>query len=165
MTYVFTDKIVYCNNKRQMNKFRNQQDERKITFNKNSDEVGCVEIYVNFMSNFDKFVEYMFRKLGKDIIPCIGTKCDNFEELKKMNVSIPEKHKKMWEEKDKSDYKLIELLNRYDIYYMYGQDEDSKLDKLYKECMEEKISEYRGKEENNNKQFLRYYICIIRKFP
>jgi hypothetical protein len=43
-----------------------------------------------------------------------------------------------------NDYKLIELLNRNDVYYIYGHDEDNELDKLYKECIEEKISEYRG---------------------
>jgi hypothetical protein len=37
----------------------------------------------------------MLRKLGKDIISCIGIKCDSFEELKKMNVMIPKVHEKM----------------------------------------------------------------------
>jgi hypothetical protein len=43
-----------------------------------------------------------------------------------------------------NDYKLIELLSNYDIYYIYGHNNDNKLDKLYKESIEEKISEYRG---------------------
>jgi hypothetical protein len=75
---------------------------------------------------------------------------------------IPEIYEKMWEEEDRrgrkgvvyanvSDYKLIELLEKYDIYYIYGHDEDSEIDQMYKESMEEKINEYRGIEENNNK--------------
>jgi hypothetical protein len=50
-----------------------------------------------------------------------------------------------------SNYKLIELLDKYDIYYIYGHDEDSEIDQMYKESMEEKINEYRGIEQNNNK--------------
>jgi hypothetical protein len=101
MTYVFIDKIVYYNNKKLINKFIDVQDETKITFNKNSDKIRCVEIYVEISSSFEYFVEYMFRKLGKDIITCVGTKCESFEELKKMNVMIPEMHEKMWEEEDR----------------------------------------------------------------
>jgi hypothetical protein len=37
----------------------------------------------------------MFRKLGKDIIACVGIYSDCFEELKEMNVMIPEIHEKM----------------------------------------------------------------------
>jgi hypothetical protein len=48
-----------------------------------------------------------------------------------------------------SDYKLIELLNKYDIYYIYGHNEDSEIDNLYKESMEKKINEYRGIENIN----------------
>jgi hypothetical protein len=59
------------------------------------DKLGCVDIFVEFLSSFEYFVEYMFRNLGKNIIVCVGTKCDNFDKLKKMNVMIPEIHKKM----------------------------------------------------------------------
>jgi hypothetical protein len=107
MAYIYVDKIVYFINKSQINKFINQQDEIKITFEKNFDNLGCVEIYVNFMSSFDNFVEYIFRKLGKDIIACIGIKYDGFEELKKINVMIPEIHKKMWEEEDRRGRKGV----------------------------------------------------------
>jgi hypothetical protein len=31
-----------------------------------------VEIYVEFLSSFENFVEYMFRKLGKDVIAGVG---------------------------------------------------------------------------------------------
>jgi hypothetical protein len=104
----------------------------------------------------------MFRKLGKDIIACVEIECNSFKKLKEMNVIIPEIHEKMWTEKLRWEgdgmvfakvnyYKLIELLDKYDIYYILGHDEDNELDKLYKECMEEKINEYRVIEENNNK--------------
>jgi hypothetical protein len=68
-----------------------------------------------------------------------GTKCDNFEKLKEMNVMIPKIHEKMWEEENRwggkgvvyanvCDYKLIEQSNKYDIYYIYGHDKDNELD-------------------------------------
>jgi hypothetical protein len=60
--------------------------------------IRCVKIYVEFLSSFENFVEYMFRKLGKDIIVCVGIECCSFEEVKKMNVMIPEIHEKMWTE-------------------------------------------------------------------
>jgi hypothetical protein len=163
MTYIYIDKIVYYNNKNLINKFIDEQDETKITFNKYPDKIGCVEIYVEISDNFEYFIEYMFRKLGKDIIACVGTRCDNFEKLKKMKVMISKIHEKMWEEEDRrgrgesmvlanvSNYKLIELLDKYDIYYIYGHDEDSEIDNLYKESLEEKINEYRRIEENINK--------------
>jgi hypothetical protein len=121
-----------------------------------------VEIYVESSDYFEYCIEYMFRKLGKDIIVCVGTSCDNFEKLKKMNVMIPEIFEKMWEEEDRreckgvvytnvTDYKLIELLEKYDVYYIYGHHEDSEIAQMYKENMEEKINEYRRIEENNNK--------------
>jgi hypothetical protein len=53
-----------------------------------------VEIHVQFLSEFEKFVEYMFRKVGKDIIVYVGVGCPSFEELKKINVMIPEMHEK-----------------------------------------------------------------------
>jgi hypothetical protein len=48
-----------------------------------------------------------------------------------------------------SGYKLIELLNNYDIYYMYRHDENNKIDQMYKESMEEKTNEYRRIENIN----------------
>jgi hypothetical protein len=69
---VFTDKNVYNKNKRLISKFIDQQDEAKINFQKNSDKIECVEIYVEFLSLFENFVEYMFRKLGKDVIAYVG---------------------------------------------------------------------------------------------
>jgi hypothetical protein len=51
-----------------------------------------------------------------------------------------------------SYYKFIKLLQRYDIYYIYGHTGiNNKLDKLCEESIEEKINEYRGIEKNNNK--------------
>jgi hypothetical protein len=76
MDDIFIDKIVCYNNKRLINKFINQQEETKIIF--------------------ENFVEYMFRKSGKDIITCVGIECPSFEKLKKMNVMIPEIYEKMW---------------------------------------------------------------------
>jgi hypothetical protein len=72
---------------------------KEITFNKYPDKIGCVQIFVEIKSNFENFVEYMFRKLGKDIIACVGIRCGSFEKLKEMNVMIPEMHEMMWEEK------------------------------------------------------------------
>jgi hypothetical protein len=91
---------------------------------------------------------------------CIGIECESFEELKEMNVMIPEIHEKMWTEKDRlgykgvvyanvSDYKLIELLDKYDIYYIGRFNEDNEFDQMYKESMEEKINESRGIENIN----------------
>jgi hypothetical protein len=60
-----------------------------------------VEIYVKISSSFENFVEYMFRKLGKDIIACVVNLLFGFEELKEMNVMIPEIYEKMWEEEDR----------------------------------------------------------------
>jgi translation initiation factor IF-1 len=117
---------------------------------------------VELIDYFDNFVEYMFRILGKGIIECTGNECPDLEELKKMNVMIAEIHEKMWTEKYRlrrgdmvysktNDYKLIELLDKYDIYYIYGHNGDSEIDLMFKKSMEEKINEYRGIEENNNK--------------
>jgi hypothetical protein len=98
----------------------------------------------------------MFRKLGKDIISCVGRCCNGFEELKETNVMISEVYEKMWEKLDRwgcgmsmvvanaSDYKFIELLDKYDIYYIWGYDEDSEIDQMHKESMDEKINKYRG---------------------
>jgi uncharacterized membrane protein len=68
----------------------------------------------------------------------------------------------MWEEENKlgrvgvvyanvNDYKLIELLEKYDVYYIWGHDENSEIDQMFKKSMKENINEYRGIEENNNK--------------
>jgi hypothetical protein len=72
-----------------------------------------------------------------------------------MNVMIPEVHEKMWIQMDRrgsctlvcanaSDYKLIGLLNKYDIYFRYGFDKDNEIDRMFKESMKDKINEYRG---------------------
>jgi hypothetical protein len=34
--------------------------------------------------------------IENDIIVCVGMTCDNFEELKKMNIMISELHEKIW---------------------------------------------------------------------
>jgi hypothetical protein len=73
---------------------------------------------------------------------------------------IPEIHEKMWEENKcghkgvvyakVEDYKLIELLEKYDVYYIYGRDsidgnnENNEIDQLYIKDLDEKIDEYRG---------------------
>jgi hypothetical protein len=43
----------------------------------------------------------MFRKLGKDVITYVGIGVGYFQDLKEMNVMIPEVHEKMWEEIDR----------------------------------------------------------------
>jgi hypothetical protein len=117
----------------------------------NSIYVGCVKIYVEFMNDYENFVEYMFRKLGKDIIACVTIECPGFENLKKINVMIPEIHEVGIVLAHASYYKFIELLHNYYVYYIYGQRGiNNKLDKLYKES-KEKINEYRGMGKNNNK--------------
>jgi hypothetical protein len=125
MAYIFINKSVYYNNKKPINKFIDEQDITKITVYKNSDTFGCVEIKVQFLSDFEKFVEYMFRMLGKDEIAYVGIRIGYFQDLKEMNVMIPEVYEKIWIESDRrgsctmvcanaSDYKLIGLLNKYD---------------------------------------------------
>jgi hypothetical protein len=101
MCAIYIDKNFYLQNKKLINKFIDQQNEAKINFNKNPEKIGCVEIYIDHLSSFENFVEYMFRKLGKDLITFVGICCDLFDDLKEMNVMIPEIHEKMWEEKDK----------------------------------------------------------------
>jgi hypothetical protein len=54
---------------------------------------------VEISDHFEVFVEYMIRKLGKDIITYVGTRCDNFEKLKEKDCMIPEMYEKMWKEK------------------------------------------------------------------
>jgi hypothetical protein len=99
----------------------------------------------------------MFKKLGKDIIACVGIHCDCFEKLKKMNVMIPEIHEKMWEEENRwgckgvgyakaNDYKFIELLEDYFGLYIFKNDNYKK---MYEKNIEEKINEYKGMENIN----------------
>jgi hypothetical protein len=40
-----------------------------------------------------------------------------------------------------SDYKLIGLLDKYDIYFRYGYEKDNEIDQMYKKGMDEKINE------------------------
>jgi hypothetical protein len=66
--------------------------------------------------------------LGKDVIASVGIRIGYFEDLKEMNVMIPEVYEKMWVLSDgqgsctmvcanASDYKLIGLLDKYDVYF------------------------------------------------
>jgi hypothetical protein len=153
MTYVYIDKNVYRQNKKQIDKFIDEQDLTKITFNKHPSRSSYVEIYVEISDHFEEFVEYMIRKLGKDIITSLGIKCDNFEKLKEMDCMIPEMYEKKRKGKKRGhkdvvyakedDYKLIGILDRYDIYYVYRCDKDKEIDRMYKESMKDKINEYR----------------------
>jgi hypothetical protein len=147
--YVFIDKNFYLQNKKRINKFIYEQDEAKINFEKNSDMIGMVEIYVEHLDTFEYFVECMFRMLEKDVIAYVGIYIGNFESLKEMNVMIPEIKEKMWEEVDAfdqygmvlakaNDYKLIELLSDYDELF---NDEDEKDEEVYIKCINRKISE------------------------
>jgi hypothetical protein len=85
---------------------------------------GCMEINVEYLDDFENFVEYMFRKFGKNVITHVGICIGYFQDLKEMNVMIPEIREKMWEVMDRngrcntvlanaSDYKLIGLLKEY----------------------------------------------------
>jgi hypothetical protein len=89
----------------------------------------------------------MFKKLGKDIIACVGICCDCFEKLKEVNVMIPEIHEKDVVYTQANDYKLIELLEDYFELYIF---KDDNYKKMYEESIEEKINEYRRTEENKN---------------
>jgi hypothetical protein len=114
-----------------------------------------VEIHIQFLSDYEKFVEYMFRNLGKDVFAFVGIRIGYFQDLKEMNVMIPEIYEKMWIQSDRqgsctmvcakvSDYKLIGLLNKYDEYFRYGYYKDNKIDQMFKENMNDQINEYRG---------------------
>jgi hypothetical protein len=70
----FIDKNVYHQNKKPIDVFIDEQDKTKNIFHKNSDIFGCVEINVECLDDFEYFVEYMFRKLGKDVITRVGYK-------------------------------------------------------------------------------------------
>jgi hypothetical protein len=154
--YIFIDKNVYRQNKKQIDEFINQDGHiAKFTFKKNSDMHLVVEIHIQFLSDFEKFVEYMFRMLGKDVITFVGISVGFFEDLKEMNVMIPEVYEKMWVQSDRqgscttvcanaSDYKLIGLLDKYDVYFRYGYDKDNEIDQMFKESMQDQINEYRG---------------------
>jgi hypothetical protein len=120
--YIFINKNVNPQNKKPINKFIDDQD-IKIRVYKNSYTFGCVEIHIQFLSDFENFVEYMFRVLGKDVIAYVGIRVGFFEDLKEMNVMIPEVYEKRWMESDRrgscimvcanaSYYKLIGLLNK-----------------------------------------------------
>jgi hypothetical protein len=152
--YIFIDKNVYQQNKKPIKKFINQQHKAKINFNKNSDKIGCVEIYVEYLDDFENFVEYIFKKLGK-VIASVEIHIGYFQDLKEMNVMIPEIYEKMLIQSDRqatctmvcanaSDYKLIGLLDKYDKYFRYGYDKNNEIDQMNKESMDEKINEYRG---------------------
>jgi hypothetical protein len=161
MAYIFIDKNIYFNNKRLIDNFIDQEEEYIAGFylEIHSDKSECEEIYVKYNDKYYCFIEDMSRKLGKDIIACVGVYCINFKKLKKMNVMIPEIDKKMWEEKDKwghegvvyantSNYKLIQILKNYSNLYTFGGVEYKN---ICKEIIEKKISEYRGV--NNDKPY------------
>jgi hypothetical protein len=94
--YIFIDKNVYRQNKKSINKFINQDGHiTKFTINKNSDMRLVVEIHIQFLSDFENFVEYMFRMFGKDVIAFVGIRIGYFEDLKEINVMIPEIYEKM----------------------------------------------------------------------
>jgi hypothetical protein len=157
--YVFIDKNFYLQNKKRINKFIDEQNEVKNNFVKNFEMRWVVEIYVEKLCSFEDFVEYMFRKLGKDVIAYVGISIGYFDDLKEMNVVISEIKEKMWEIPQKyghykitlakaNDYKLIELLSDYKLLYIdkFEKDEES-----YEESIKDKISEYRGI--NNEKPY------------
>jgi hypothetical protein len=159
--YIFIDKNNYFKNKRLIDNFIDQEDKYIAGFylEIHSNKSSCAEIYVKYNDKYDCFIEYMFRKLGKDIIACLGLYCINFKKLKEMNVMIPEIHEKMWVEKDRwghdgvvytkaSDYKLIQILQNYSNLYTFGGIEYKN---ICKEIIEKKISEYRGV--NNDKLY------------
>jgi hypothetical protein len=113
-----------------------------------------VEVNIHFLSDFENFVEVMFRMLGKDAIADVWIRIGFFEDLKEMNVMIPEIYEKMWIHSDRqgsctmvcantSDYKLIGLLDKYDECFRYGYDKDNEIDQMFKESMKDKINEYR----------------------
>jgi hypothetical protein len=105
----------------------------------------------------------MIRKLGKNIIACVGLYCINFKKLKKMNIMIPEIYEKIWEEKNKwgvdivvyanaSDYKLIQILYNYSNLYTFGGCfYNSEYKNICKEVIKREICQYRGV--NNDKLY------------
>jgi hypothetical protein len=72
--YIFIDKNIYFKNKILIGNFIDQEEKyfQQLYLEMHSDKIGCVEIYVESIKIYDHFVEDMFRKLGKDIIACVG---------------------------------------------------------------------------------------------
>jgi hypothetical protein len=134
MGYIFIDKNIYFKNKRLIDNFIDQEEKYIPQFylEMHSDKIECVEIYVESIKIYDCFVEDMFRKLGKDIIACVGLYCVNFKKLKEMNVMISEIHEKMWVEKDRwgmmlwcmLTHLIINLFKYYTITLIYIYLED-----------------------------------------
>jgi hypothetical protein len=151
---IFIDKNVYLQNKKRINELIHRDEFIcRYYFNKNSQLNGMVKIFVEQVDAFEHFIEYMFRALGKDVIAYVGICVGFFDDLKEMDVLIPEIKEKMWEVPEKNgrykitlakanDYKLIELLNDYDIFFFDEYDEYD--DEAYTRDINKKISEYRG---------------------
>jgi hypothetical protein len=100
--YIFIDKNMYLQNKKRINEFINQDEYIcRYYFNKNSQLNGTVEIFVEQVDSFECFVEYMFRVLGKEVIAYVGICVGFFDDLKNMDVVIPEIKEKMWEVPEK----------------------------------------------------------------
>jgi hypothetical protein len=95
MAYIFIKKNDYHQNKKPINEFIDERDKKKIRVYKNSDTFGFVEINIQFLSDFENFIEDMFRALGKDVIAYVGIRIGFFDDLKEMNVMIPEIYEKM----------------------------------------------------------------------
>jgi hypothetical protein len=111
-----------------------------------------VEIFVEHVDAFEYFVEHMFKLSGKDVITYVGIIVGFFDDLKNMDDVIPEIKEKMWEVPHKyghfkitlakaNDYKLIELLNDYDMLFFNDDEPDGE---AYTRSINDKISEYRG---------------------
>jgi hypothetical protein len=103
----------------------------------------------------------MFRAFGNDVITYVGIVIGFFDDLKEMDVMIPEIKEKMWEVLEKNgrykitlakvnDYKLIELLNDYDMLF-FDDDDDVPNEEAYTRDINNKFSEYRGI--NNEKPY------------
>jgi hypothetical protein len=118
-----------------------------------------VEIFVEQVDAFEYFVEHMFRMLEKDVITYVGIIVGFFDDLKEMDVVIPEIKEKMLDVPHKyghfkitlanvNNYKLIELLNDYDLLFF---DDDEHDEEAYTRRINDKISEYRGI--NNEKPY------------
>jgi hypothetical protein len=57
MGYIFIDKNIYFNNKRLIDNFIDQEDKyiAGFYFEKHSDKMGCVEIYVESIKIYDRY--------------------------------------------------------------------------------------------------------------
>jgi hypothetical protein len=174
--YDFIDKNFYLQNKKRIDQFINQDEFIcRYYFKKNSVLNEMVEIFVEQVDVFEYFVEHMFRVFGKDVITYVGICVGFFDDLKEMYVVIPEIKEKMWEVPYKyghfkialakaNDYKLIELLNDYDMLFL---DDDESDGEAYTRRINDKISEYRGI--NNEKPyhtpfFINLYVYINKIF-